>query len=65
MGGNHTVIERHRASSSSNTGVAGRYNVREGKEASAPPGVQQRATRHGIAGIHGNVGTLESVTYRI
>ena len=27
--------------------------------------VQWRARRHGIAGIDGNPGTLESVTYRI
>jgi hypothetical protein len=28
-------------------------------------GVQQRARCHGIAGIHSNVGNVESVTYRI
>ena len=27
--------------------------------------VQQRERRHDIAGIHGNAGDLESVTYRI
>ena len=27
--------------------------------------VQQRARRHGIAGIHGNAGIVESVTCRI
>jgi hypothetical protein len=31
----------------------------------SPLCVQQRARRHGIAGIHGNRGNMESVTYRI
>jgi hypothetical protein len=44
---------------------AGSVEAGERMHGEPRPCVQQRARRHGNAGIHGNVGSVESVTYRI